>query len=87
MSRVRAFVSRDGAETREGGADDGDAGQRRLALSRATTANAPGARARLCAVPRFREEKTEQDASATADFSAAQRFSKNRDKPHHWVTT
>ena len=59
------------AETREGGADDGDAGQRRLALSRAATANAPGARARLRAVPRFREEKSEQNASATSDFSVA----------------
>ena len=78
---LRVFVSRGDAGTREGDADDGDAGQRRLALSRAATANAPGARARLRAIPRFREEKAEQDASATADFSAAQRFLKNRDKP------
>ena len=74
-------MSRGGAETREGGAGDGDAGQRHLALSRAATATAPGARARLRAALRFREEKTKQNASATADFSAAQRFLKNRDKP------
>ena len=44
-------------------------------------ATAPGARARLRAAPRFREEKSERNASATSDFSVAQRFLKNRDKP------
>ena len=63
-------MSRGDAETREGCAGDGDVGQRRLALSRAATATAPGARARLHAAPRFREEKSERNASATADLGA-----------------
>ena len=70
-SNAEGARQRPRAETREGGADDGDAGQRHLALSRGGGDRARRACATPRAAPRFREEKTEQNASATADFSAA----------------